>query len=253
MPLIKLPDTPVEYTNRYSAKFLLDTKEYQMKQIYCHDLYEKNTVRHLVKLVKPDFTFFDVGSNIGFYALTFARLLPNGSVHCFEPNRLSFSRLQHNVKINKLQNIVLNNVGLADEEKEVEINYNLTNTGTASAYKKNGGNELHERIHLIKLDDYCKKNSINNIDFLKVDIEGGEYAFLKGAQGIIKDSKKLILVLEMMGENFSNAGYTSEEIFNYIISLGFSAFLPKSYPLGLRRVDSISEKYADNLIFLKGY
>lgn len=107
-----------------------------MKQIYLYDLYEKNTVRHLVKLVKPEYVFFDVGSNIGFYGITFAKLLNKGAVHCFEPNQISFERLKHNVMINNLKNVILNDVGLSDNETYIESSYNLANTGTASVYKK---------------------------------------------------------------------------------------------------------------------
>lgn len=224
-----------------------------MKQIYLYDLYEKNTVRHLVKLVKPDYTFFDVGSNIGFYALTFAKILSEGKVHCFEPNHVSFERLKHNMKINRLENVILNNVGLSDKEVDLESSYNLLNTGTASVYKKESASQLKEIIHLMRLDEYCNRNNIDKIDFIKVDIEGGEYGFLKGAEPIIKNSRKLILVVEMMEENFRDAGYTSKQIFDYIIGLGFKAYLPKAFPFGLKQIDSVSPSYSDNIIFLRGY
>lgn len=251
-PFIKMPEN-IEYVNRYGARFLLDTKEYLMKQIFVYDLYEKNTVKHLVRLIKPEFTFFDVGSNIGFYSLTFAKLMPRGKVHCFEPNQLSFGRLIKNLEINNLENVILNNVGLSDEEKDIESTYNLLNTGTASVYKKKTNNSFTEIIHLTKLDSYCNQRNIDKIDLIKVDIEGGEYAFLKGGESIIKNSKKLIMVVEMMEENFVNAGYTSEEIFDYIINLGFKAYLPKSFPFGLKNVKSLPVEYSDNIIFLRGY
>jgi FkbM family methyltransferase len=253
VPLIQIPDQIEEYTNRYGVKFLLDTHEYQMKQIYVYDIYEKNTVRHITKLIKPDHIFFDVGSNIGFYSLTFATLLSEGTVHCFEPNQVSFNRLKHNTEINHFKNVILNNIGLSDDKGEVVSSYNLENTGTASVYKKGAGNGLKEIIHLQKADDYCHQNKIEKIDFIKVDIEGGEFAFLKGAEMIIKASRKLILVMEMMEENFIEAGYTTKEIFDYITSLGFKAYLPKPYPFGLKRVKNVSPSYSDNIVFLRGY
>jgi hypothetical protein len=108
-------------------------------------------------------------------------------------------------------------------------------------------------IHLLTLDQYCNNNNINKVDVIKVDIEGGEFAFLKGAENIIRDNHKLILVVEMMEENFVAAGYSVKDIFSYLMSKGFKAYLPKSFPFGLKEITSISADYSDNVIFLRGY
>ncbi|MBK8928077.1 MAG: hypothetical protein IPM74_19825, partial [Crocinitomicaceae bacterium] len=67
----------ITYKNSHGITFDLDLKEYQMKQIYLYDIYEKNTVRHIFKLIqklkKRDLVVFDVGANIGFYSSTFPR------------------------------------------------------------------------------------------------------------------------------------------------------------------------------------
>jgi len=42
------------------------------------------------------------------------------------------------------------------------------------------------------LDTYCKENSINKIDFLKIDIEGMEIDVLNGGKKIIEKSTKII-------------------------------------------------------------
>jgi FkbM family methyltransferase len=39
-----------------------------------------------------------------------------------------------------------------------------------------------ETVKLSTLDDYCEKNSIDRIDFLKMDVEGHELKVLKGAE-----------------------------------------------------------------------
>ena len=46
----------VIYTNKYGVTFHLDLEEYQMRQIFLYDLYERNSVRHLLRLLKKHFT-----------------------------------------------------------------------------------------------------------------------------------------------------------------------------------------------------
>ncbi|MBK6526916.1 MAG: hypothetical protein IPG07_16000 [Crocinitomicaceae bacterium] len=74
-------DSPITYINTQDVKFLLDLKEYQMKQIFLFDIYEKNTVRHLLKQIdliqSESLVIFDVGANIGFYSLNLAQKLRN--------------------------------------------------------------------------------------------------------------------------------------------------------------------------------
>ena len=44
------------------------------------------------------------------------------------------------------------------------------------------------------LDNYCNKNNINNITFIKIDVEGIELDVLKGSTNIIKKNKPDIFI-----------------------------------------------------------
>jgi hypothetical protein len=46
-----------------------------------------------------------------------------------------------------------------------------------------------EKIILKKLDDYCAENGINEIHFLKMDIEGHEFKCLEGAKRMLNAGK----------------------------------------------------------------
>ena len=45
------------------------------------------------------------------------------------------------------------------------------------------------KVYISTLDKFVKKNNIKSIDILKVDIEGSEYKFLKGAKNTQKTTK----------------------------------------------------------------
>ena len=55
------------------------------------------------------------------------------------------------------------------------------------------------------LDNFCYKNKIKKIDFLKIDVEGYEYMVLQGAKKIIKDVKYIMIEAQKndMYENYS--------------------------------------------------
>lgn len=249
---VNLPHKIVEYTSTHNITWSLDLDEYQMRQIYLYDIYEKNTIRHLLKLCKPNFTFIDVGTNIGFYSITMAKFLSQGQVHSFEPNPYIFKLFQNNLALNNLPNIKANPFGLSDKSETLTIRFSKSNLGTSSVYKTNS--DFSETIQLRPFDEYCNENNIQNIDVIKVDIEGGELSFLKGATKTINRMPKLILVMEIIEEHCKKAGYSPNELLDYVTkTLGFTAYLPKPYPFPLKKVDTILSGYNDNIIFLKGY
>ena len=53
------------------------------------------------------------------------------------------------------------------------------------------------KVNTCTLDTFVKKNNIKSIDILKVDIEGSEYDFLKGAKNTLKKSKVKVILLEV--------------------------------------------------------
>lgn len=252
-------ESPMEYENSQGVKFHLDLNEYQMKQIFLFDSYEQNTVRQMLRLIdsveSESITCIDVGTNIGFFSLTLAKHLSSKEhqIHCFEPNPYTLRFLEKNLALNPelKKTISLNKIGLGDQPGSFTLNYNHKNTGSANIYSSNSQDSESAEVEIKTLDTYCDENNIKSIDLMKVDIEGAELAFLKGAKNIIERSKNMILIMEIMEDNCSKAGYTSEELYNEVTGLGFKPFLPKGWPFGLKSISELPKGYEDNIIFIK--
>ncbi len=250
-------ESPVRYLNQQGVKFSLDLKEYQMKQIFLFDIYEKNTIRHLLaqieKISKRDLTIFDVGANIGFYTLTLAKALEKTKtqIYSFEPNPFTYSVFTKNIALNNFNNILPNRLGLSDKVESLTLTFNHNNLGAANVFSGTGNKT--EQIELTTLDLYCEQHKIDKIDLIKVDIEGSELNFLKGGMNVISRSEKMILIMEIVDENCQKAGYTSADLFNFMSAHGFQGYLPKGWPFGLKKIDQTVKNYHDNIIFLKGY
>lgn len=243
----RVPNEIVHIKNKHGIQYKLDPSDHVMKQIYQRGVYENNTLRHLLRLIKPSDTFVDVGANIGAYSLALSRHLKTGKIIAFEPNPKALEFLEENIRLNKLKNITVNKLGLSDQ-KETAVLYS-TSLATASINKhQETGHQ--DTIHLTTLDSYCEENKIEEINVLKIDIEGHEFKALQGAKNIINNSKKMILIMEI-DDNCLNVGISKNELFSYVVELGFKAFVPRGFPFKMREVDSLPNDYTDNILFIK--
>jgi len=167
---------------------------------------------------KQNLVVFDVGANIGKYAINFAKLLRTSYVmHCFEPSAKTLITLRENTKTNP--NIVLHNMGLGNEELETVLYSNeVTNTQSSllqrdmSHWGDNYNLRNEEKVVITTLDHFCSNHQIEYIDFLKLDVEGFEWNCLTGAQGMLRRKKIGILQFEL-GVGAVDGKYFFKDIF----------------------------------------
>lgn len=109
----------------------------------------------------------------------------NCTIHIFEP----LNRFADNIetRFKKNDKIFVHKIGLSSANKKEKIY--LDNDGT-SVFKKHG--ECQE-IQLVKSSEFFKKNNIDQIDLMKINIEGGEYDLLDDLikANIIKNIKNI--------------------------------------------------------------
>lgn len=129
---------------------------------------------------------FDIGANIGEYSNMIktksSSLSLDVQIHLFEPTKSCFETISKKFGDN---NTILNNFGASNEDCEATIFYDKEQSGLASLYQRNlvvYNLELNqsESIKLKRLDGYIEENSINHIDFIKIDIEGHELKAFEG-------------------------------------------------------------------------
>lgn len=137
-------------------------------------------------LVHPDDTVLDVGANIGFYGLACLSLMGTGTVHSFEPSPTTFEHLCRNIDLNgRTAELHPHNYGLSDEGAVITMATPLIGLSAAHVVIDGGVvlSEDHlESIEVKRLDDL---DLVERCDLLKVDIEGHEPQFLRGAQATI--------------------------------------------------------------------
>ena len=158
---------------------------------------EQDIVSLILNSCDEQSTMLDVGANIGYISVVMSIAAHKGKVFAFEPAPNTFAFFKQNIKDNNLSNVKAFKFGLSDKAYETTITYADDNSSGAFVGKidtKNMQDHTVEKIELKVLDKEYKKLGITKCDFLKVDIEGHEASFLKGAEKFIAEFKPMTIM-----------------------------------------------------------
>lgn len=129
----------------------------------------------------------DCGSNIGLSIIFFKMLYPSSKVIAFEPDPVIFQALKENIGAFKFQDIQLNNKAVW--VKEGETDFSLEGGYSGRILK---GDEEGRKIPVptVDLSVILEKNEV---DFLKLDIEGAEYEVLLKCEHSLRNVKHIFV------------------------------------------------------------
>ena len=82
---------------------------------------------------------------------------------------------------------------------------NISSSSGLEKYVKKERNDKIINVRTIKLSDYCKKNKIRLIDYMKIDVEGAELECLESLENFIY--KLRLLKIELTSKNFLKTIY----------------------------------------------
>lgn len=162
----------------------------------------------------------DIGANIGYYTLLFARLVgKNGKVYAFEPDPYNFQILKKNIAINGYENVILEQKAISEKTGVLKLFRSEENYGMHRIYQSKWCKEPIN-IDSIKLDDYLK--NLNDINFIKIDIEGAEYGALQGMKSIIEKNENLKIFTEFVPSSITEYGVEPKTFLNFFLRNGFT-------------------------------
>jgi FkbM family methyltransferase len=190
-------------------------------------LFEKTEVALAAAFLNSGMTVIDVGANIGLYSILAAkRVGPDGSVWAFEPSEESAARLERNLTLNSCNDVRVFRVALGDTPNTSMSLASDPGFGDAYRYLRhptssNGGSEV---VPVTSLDAWATVNKISRLDFLKVDIEGGEYRMFLGAREFLSSNPKVVIMFECEADWCARAGCRPRDVFELLGSLGFNLY-----------------------------
>lgn len=179
--------------------------------------YEPRLQQKLSKYISESSLVFDVGSNIGQYALWFSHLAPHGRVICYEPDSKNFAFLSFNVLFNRRENIELCKCGLGDSISEQTFYRDTITGGRSGSLGVEFVNDKYEgateSIRVSTLDEQVERFGVP--DFVKIDVEGFEYSVLKGLTQVSPTTSFFVEVRDT----------SATKVFNYFSEKGFNCVM----------------------------
>lgn len=171
--------------------------------VNCLGVYDYNNM-NLIQMVLHQLggTLFDVGANIGAYALV-ASEVSRARVVSFEPHPRAYNALVSNIKLNSRSNVEALNIAVSDHEGHVYLT-DGAELSTNRVVEDQGENAL--RVQSKTLDTICRELELEPI-IVKVDVEGHEKSLLRGFQGkaastellLVENGERLVQVIKAMG------------------------------------------------------
>jgi FkbM family methyltransferase len=140
----------------------------------------------------PGAMILDVGANEGQYALEAATRLKPRAIYSFEPSSAAFSRLCKRVEETGYSQIIMpQRTAVGERAGEAILHSSQAGATIGSLLPLRTPYEpFRERedepVAIITLDEFCRHYDIDNIDLLKIDVEGFEYKVLTGAEGLLR-------------------------------------------------------------------
>lgn len=124
--------------------------------------------------------FVDVGAHAGKYTVRMAKKIKDrGEVIALEPENFNFALLTKNIELNGLENVTCIKKACSDEDGIAEL-YRHNKYSTLHSIKINKGGEL-QKVETCKLDSVLAALKIENVELIKMDVEGAELEAIKGA------------------------------------------------------------------------
>ena len=132
----------------------------------------------------------DIGAFIGDSALILSPLTTD-KVYSFEATTENYNNMLKTIELNNLTNVVAIKTAVGSENTNIDIRYEGSASSSSELMIKEP--KYIEKCPVIRIDDYVKEHNLN-VGLIKVDIEGAEQDFLKGAMQTIKEYKPTMLI-----------------------------------------------------------
>jgi len=167
-------------------------------------------------------TYIDVGCNVGYYSFIWLKD-PDAIVYAFEPNPVLYKALKEK-ETNRFR-VFDNAIGTDEGIKKFNIGVNPGTSSLMNFLPNNNPHKIEQTIdvEVIRLDAFCTKHKISNIDLIKIDAQGSDLDVLKSLGDNISFTDKILIEAFLDGNDIVYEGEVKEhEIMEYIAKHNFN-------------------------------
>jgi FkbM family methyltransferase len=174
---------------------------------------EPDTGSFIREFVGRGDTCLDIGAHKGVVTHMLVREAGSeGSVIAFEPQLELQEWLERMMATFRFQNVKLEKFALAASSGELKLFRAGSGKSGSMSESHSTGNEA-VTIPAQTLDQYCKEQGVEHLDFIKIDVDGFEIEVLRGSEETLAKLKPVLLIevfdrdLETVSSFLSAFGY----------------------------------------------
>ncbi|MCK4829007.1 FkbM family methyltransferase, partial [bacterium] len=213
--LIKFPNLKV-YLNLEDQRFLAVGNELTRGEID----------KILSLFISEEDTFVDVGANQGSYSLIATKILgESGSIVSIEPQPQLAANIKKSLEINSICKFEVHQMAVGDTDGTLDLIIPRSSSGAAGLYREHSGIDgcTKLKVPVRRFDDSIDWKNFSGSVFVKLDIEGAELAFLKGAQKMMSTHKPL-LFMEINPVALTASETSKEELVTTLQNIGYTHY-----------------------------
>src|SRR5215203_6133522 len=216
-------------------------------KVYCpltEDDYNHMTIREddIIENFQPksEGIVVDVGAHYGRYTLIAAkRIGPKGKVIAIEADPKNFDMLNKNIKLNELEHIITLNYAASSNKSKVKLSIPEKKSGHtiySSIISSRASTVKFIEVNANTLDNLLHENgiSLEEVNWIKIDVEGAELEVVKGATNILSKSMDISLLIEI--HDVGNGKTLYEPIIDLLNDYNFKKEFEKIYESGERHL-----------------
>jgi FkbM family methyltransferase len=169
----------------------------------------------LVNAQNQAFVFFDLGADIGTVSSLVAQRCPMlEQILAVEPNRSSYLLLKENLNQISVDSTALN-CAVSDFSGRAHL---VASSETTIDHEGYLDLSLPGETDVRTLDQICEEHEIGGekLAVIKIDVEGQEIRAVKGATKLIRNTSKVIIMMEIHPDVLRKAGSSAEDIFREV-------------------------------------
>jgi FkbM family methyltransferase len=212
-------------------KIYLDPRDISVAPHLALDaIWEADITTAWLSIVRPEDIIIDIGANFGYYGVIASQQTDKkiGKVIYFEANPNLIPYIKKTLSVNWInEQSVVENLAVSDKEGTAELSIIKDYIGSSSLLSAEYMDEyMHGKMNIeaesivsvqaVSLDSYCERIGINQVNLIKMDIEGFEDKAYDGMRKIVKASPDLTLFIE-----FTKDGYAQPKKFYELLLKDF--------------------------------
>lgn len=191
----------------------------------------------LQELLQTGDSFFDIGANHGSFSLMAAQVLgAEGQVFAVEAQPRLANLVNQSLAANLQCDFQVHQLALGDRHGEVEFMIPVDTSGSAGIFAGHSGTHEFEKltVELKPFDDLIDITKFKPNGLMKLDIEGSEYAFLKGAKQALTQLQPSIF-MEINPNTLKASSVKLEQVKSLLAEYGYQTYA---------ELDNLQEKIA---------